>query len=57
MPNNTNKTKKNWTNFDLTTDSLNVTFYKTITSQNVPSEAQIKNAFVSQKGDVPFSRY
>ena len=47
MPNNTNKTKKNWTNFDLTTDSLNVTFYKTITSQNVPSEAQIKNAFVS----------
>ena len=31
--------------------------YKTITSQNVPSEAQIKNFFISQKNYVPFSRY
>ena len=31
--------------------------YKTITSQNVPSGAQIKNFFISQKNYVPFSRY
>ena len=31
--------------------------YKTITSQNVPSRAQIKNVFISQKNYVPFSRY
>ena len=30
--------------------------YKTITSQNVPSIAQIKNFFVSLKSYVPFSR-
>ena len=31
--------------------------YKTITSQNVSSEAQIKNFFISLKNYVPFSRY
>ena len=31
--------------------------YKTITSQNVSSQAQIKNFFISQKDYVPFSRY
>ena len=31
--------------------------YKTITYQNVPSKAQIKNFFISQKNYVPFSRY
>ena len=31
--------------------------YKTITSQNVPFEAQIKNFFISNKNYVPFSRY
>ena len=31
--------------------------YKTITSQNVPSKAQIKNVFISYKNYVPFSRY
>ena len=31
--------------------------YKTITSQNVPSKAQLKNYFISQKNYVPFSRY
>ena len=31
--------------------------YKTIASQNVSSEAQIKNFFISQKNYVPFSRY
>ena len=31
--------------------------YKMITSQNVPSEAQIKNFFISLKNYVPFSRY
>ena len=31
--------------------------YKTITSQNVPSEAQIKNFFISEKKYAPFSRY
>ena len=31
--------------------------YKTITSQNVLSEAQIKNFFISQKNYIPFSRY
>ena len=31
--------------------------YKTITSQNVSSEAQIKNFFISQKNYVPFLRY
>ena len=31
--------------------------YKTITSQNVLSKAQIKNFFISQKSYVPFSRY
>ena len=30
---------------------------KTITSQNAPSEAQIKNFFHSKKNYVPFSRY
>ena len=30
--------------------------YKTITSQNVPSEAQVKNVFVSKKIYFPFSR-
>ena len=28
-----------------------------ITSQNVPSEAQVKNFFVSYKSYLPFSRY
>ena len=28
-----------------------------ITSENVPSEAQIKNFFISSKNYVPFSRY
>ena len=39
---------------------LKVTYYlrcKTITSQNVPSKAQIKNFFISQKNYVLFSRY
>ena len=31
--------------------------YKTITSQNVPSEAQVKNSFISYKSYVPFARY
>ena len=31
--------------------------YKTITSQNAPSKAQIKNFFISKKNYVPFSRY
>ena len=31
--------------------------YKTITSQNVPSEAQVKNIFVSYKSFILFSRY
>ena len=31
-------------------------FYETITSENAPSEAQIKNFFASQKSYVPFSR-
>ena len=31
--------------------------YKTITSQNVSSEAQIKNFFISKKNYIPFSRY
>ena len=31
--------------------------YKTTTSQNVPSEAQIRNFFISKKNYVPFSRY
>ena len=31
--------------------------YKMITSQNVPSDAQIKNFSISQKNCVPFSRY
>ena len=31
--------------------------YKTITSQNVRSEAQVKNCFVSYKSYVLFSRY
>ena len=31
--------------------------YKMITSQNVPSEAQIKNFFISYKNYVPLSRY
>ena len=31
--------------------------YKAITSQNVPSEAQVKNFFISQQSYVPFSRY
>ena len=31
--------------------------YITITFQNVPSEAQVKNFFISQKIYVPFSRY
>ena len=31
--------------------------YKTITSQNVSPEAQVKNFFDSQKSYVPFSRY
>ena len=31
--------------------------YKTIISQNVPSEAKIKNFFISKKNYVPFSRY
>ena len=31
--------------------------YKTITSQNVSSKAQIKNFFISRKNYVPFSRY
>ena len=31
--------------------------YKTITSQNVPFETQIKDFFISWKGYVPFSRY
>ena len=31
--------------------------YKTITSQNVSSEAQINNFLISQKSYVPFSRY
>ena len=30
---------------------------KTITSQNVPFEAQVNNFFVSEKNYVPFSRY
>ena len=31
--------------------------YELITSQNVSSEAQVKNFFVLYKGDVLFSRY
>ena len=31
--------------------------YKTITSQNAPSKAQIKNFFSLKKNYVPFSRY
>ena len=31
--------------------------YKTITSKNVSSEAQVKNFFISQKSYVPFSSY
>ena len=31
--------------------------YKTITSQNMSSETQVKNFFISQKTYVPFSRY
>ena len=31
--------------------------YKTIISQNVSSEAQVKNFLISCKSDVPFSRY
>ena len=31
--------------------------YKTILSQNVRSEVQVKNFFISQKRYVPFSRY
>ena len=31
--------------------------YKTITSQNVSSEAQVKNFFISKKSYVIFSRY
>ena len=31
--------------------------YKTITSKNVSSEAQVKNFFISEKDYVPFSRY
>ena len=31
--------------------------YKTITSQNVSSEAQVKVFFISYKSYVPFSRY
>ena len=31
--------------------------YKTITSQNVPSKAQINHFFISRKNYVPFSRY
>ena len=31
--------------------------YKMITSKNVPSEAQVKNFFISQKSYVPFSKY
>ena len=36
---------------------LKVTSYKTITSQNVPSEAQINNFFILKKIYVAFSRY
>ena len=35
----------------------NYLVYKTITSRNVPSEAQIKIFFISWKYYVPFSRY
>ena len=31
--------------------------YKTITYQNVLSEAQVKNFFILWKSDIPFSRY
>ena len=31
--------------------------YKTITSQNVSSEVQIKDFFISYKNYIPFSRY
>ena len=31
--------------------------YKTITSQNISSEAQVKNFFILQKSCVPFSRF
>ena len=31
--------------------------YKKITSQNVPSKAQIKDFFISNKNYVPFARY
>ena len=31
--------------------------YKTITSQNVSSDAQVKNFFISEKSYIPFSRY
>ena len=31
--------------------------YKRITSENVSSEAQVKNVFISEKSYVPFSRY
>ena len=31
--------------------------YKTVTSQNVSSEALLKNFFILQKSYVPFSRY
>ena len=31
--------------------------YKTVTSQNVSSEALLKNFFILQKSCVPFSRY
>ena len=32
-------------------------FFKMITSQNVSSEAQVKNFFISQKSYIPFSSY
>ena len=32
-------------------------YYKTMTSQNVLSEAQVKNFFILKNSYVPFSRY
>ena len=43
--------------FKITESLKDYLHYKTMTSQNVSSETQINNFFISQKNYVPFSRY
>ena len=38
-------------------ESIYMKSYKTITSQNVPYEAHVKNLFILQKSYVPFPKY